>query len=202
MLQLGRYLFKRAEGAAEIEQIHRLNYRTFVEEIPQHVSCEPGRLVDKYHHKNTYFVAVCEQRVVGMISVHDRPPFSVASRLPDPAILARQDRTRMEVRLLAVEPAHRGGPLMIGLLWLALDHATGRYDDVYISGVMERVPMYERLGFRPLGPAVADGSAAFVPMRVSFPLDERVAQLVGQWKSRMKRLAGAVGHRTADAHGE
>jgi predicted N-acetyltransferase YhbS len=193
MLQLGRYLLKRAESAEEIEQVHRLNYRTFVEEIPQHVSDEPGRLVDQFHHKNTYFVAMCEQRVVGMISVHDQPPFSVASRLPDPAILERADRTRMEVRLLAVEPAHRGGPLMIGLLWMALDYALERYDQVYISGVTQRVPMYERLGFRPLGPAIADGAAAFVPMRVEFPLEERVAQLVRQWRSRMQRLAGAVG---------
>jgi predicted N-acetyltransferase YhbS len=201
MLQLGRYQLKRAETDAEIEQIHRLNYRTFVEEIPQHASDEPGRLVDKFHHKNTYFVAVCEQqRVVGMISVHDQPPFSVASRLPDPRILERADRTRMEVRLLAVEPAHRGGPLMIGLLWMALDYALERYDEVYISGVTQRVPMYERLGFRPLGPAIADGAAAFVPMRVTFPLEERVARLAGQWKSRMRRLTGAVGNQAADEH--
>jgi predicted N-acetyltransferase YhbS len=198
MWQLGRYLLKRAETAEEIEQIHRLNYRTFVEEIPQHASDEQDRLVDKFHHKNTYFVAVCDQCVVGMISVHDQPPFSVASRLPDPAILERSDRTRMEVRLLAVEPAHRGGPLMIGLLWMALDYALERYDEVYISGVTQRVPMYERLGFRPLGPAIADGAAAFVPMRVAFPLEARVARLAGQWKSRMRRLTGAAGNQAAD----
>ena len=74
MLQLGKYHFKRAETADEIEQIHRLNYRTFVEEIPQHTAQEPGRLVDKFHAKNTYFVAVSEGSVVGMVCFHDQPP--------------------------------------------------------------------------------------------------------------------------------
>ena len=119
MPQIGNYLFKRAESDDELEQIHRLNYRTFVEEIPQHESPEPGRLVDKFHEKNTYFVAVVDHRVVGMLSFHDQPPFSIAARLPDVAILESPGRRRMEVRLLAVEPAHRGGPVMIGLLWLA-----------------------------------------------------------------------------------
>lgn len=198
MLPLGRYLFKRADSDDEIEQIHRLNYRTFVEEIPQHAADEPGRLVDKFHAKNTYFVAVSEGCVVGMISVHDQPPFSVASRLPDPTVLDHPEKRQLEVRLLAVEPSHRGGPVMIGLLWMALEYAQQRYDEVYISGVVERVPMYERLGFRSLGPAIADGTAAFVPMRVSFPLVERVAKLARLWMSRMNRLAGAAGKSMAD----
>jgi hypothetical protein len=188
MLQFGRDAFQRATTEDELEQIHRLNYRTFVEEIPQHHATEPGRLVDKFHAKNTYFVALVAGRVVGMISVHDRPPFSIAARLPDPAILAVPGRRSLEVRLLAVEPAHRGGPVMIGLLWTALVHARGSYDDVYISGVAERVPMYERLGFRALGPAVPDGTAAFVPMCVTFPLSPSVEKLARQWTARMARL--------------
>lgn len=202
MLQLGRYQFKRADSDDEIEQIHRLNYRTFVEEIPQHTADEPGRLVDKFHAKNTYFVAVSNGCVVGMLSVHDQPPFSVASRLSDPTILDRPGKRQMEVRLLAVEPVQRGGPVMIGLLWMALEYAQRQYDEVYISGVVERVPMYERLGFRPLGPAVADGTAAFVPMRVSFPLDEQVAKLARMWLSRVERLTGAAGKRLADERRE
>jgi predicted N-acetyltransferase YhbS len=200
MLQLGKYHFKRAETADEIEQIHRLNYRTFVEEIPQHTAQEPGRLVDKFHAKNTYFVAMTEGSVVGMVCFHDQPPYSVASRLVDPTILEHPPLRRMEVRLLAVEPAHRGGPIMIALLWLALEHARRHYDEVYISGVAERVPMYERLGFRALGPAVPDGTAAFVPMRVSFPLDEAVAKLASLWVSRMNRLYGAVDKQVVDKH--
>jgi hypothetical protein len=188
MLRFGRYTFQRATTGDEFEQVHRLNYRTFVEEIPQHRATEPGRLVDKFHAKNTYFVALVAGRVVGMISVHDQPPFSIASRLPDPTILAVHGRRSLEVRLLAVEPAHRGGPVMIGLLWTALVHARRGYDVVYISGVADRVPMYERLGFRALGPAVPDGTAAFVPMCVTFPLPSNVEKLAHQWTARTARL--------------
>ncbi|MEX0676865.1 MAG: GNAT family N-acetyltransferase [Pirellulales bacterium] len=198
MLQVGRYVFKRADAPDEFQQIHRLNYRTFVEEIPQHAASRRGRLIDKFHAKSTYFVALLDSRVVGMLSVHDRPPFSVAARLPDPSILDSPGRRPMEVRLLAVEPRHRGGPVLAGLLFSALEHARDRYDDVYISGVAERVELYERLGFRPLGPAVTSGAAAFVPMRVSFPLDEKVEKLARQWSSRLARLTNGAASRAAD----
>lgn len=194
MLQVGRYIFKRADAGDEFEQIHRLNYRTFVEEIPQHAASRRGRLIDKFHAKNTYFVALLEGRVVGMLSVHDQPPFSVADRLADPSILDAPGRRPLEVRLLAVEPEHRTGPVLGGLLFSVLQHARDRYHDVYISGVAKRVAMYERLGFRALGPAVASGSAAFVPMRVSFPLDEKVEKLARQWSSRVARLTGGGAH--------
>ena len=49
--------FKLADDSAEFEAIHRLNYRTFVEEIPQHPPNEAKRLVDRFHAENTY--AIC-----------------------------------------------------------------------------------------------------------------------------------------------
>ena len=83
----GRYLFKRAETEWELEQVHQLNYRTFVREIPQHSDPGSGRLIDKFHDKNDYFIALSGDRVIGMVSVHDRPPFSIAERLPDPRLI-------------------------------------------------------------------------------------------------------------------
>ena len=52
MLKVGQYVFKRAETRQEFEQIHRLNFRTFVNEIPQHPDPGSGVLVDKSHTKN------------------------------------------------------------------------------------------------------------------------------------------------------
>jgi aspartate aminotransferase-like enzyme len=195
MLRVGRYVVKRADAADEFEQIHRLNHRTFVEEIPQHTAARDRRLVDKFHAKSTYFVALLEGRVIGMLSVHDRPPFSVADRLSDPSILSAPKRRPLEVRLLAIEPAHRTGPVLAGLLFSALEHARGRYSDVYISGVAERVDMYRRLGFRPLGPPVADGAATFVPMRVTLPLEPNVEELARRWCMRLARPSN-----TSDEH--
>src|SRR5947208_15947168 len=67
MLRLGRYRFKLAETAAEFEQVHRLNYRTFVREIPQHADSGDGSLVDKFHDKNTYILALRDDQIVGMM---------------------------------------------------------------------------------------------------------------------------------------
>lgn len=187
MSHTSRYTFKRAEAGSEFAQIHRLNYRTFVEEIPQHATGRGGRLIDKFHAKNTYFVALCDRRVVGMLSVHDRPPFSVASRLADPSVLKTAGGRPLEIRLLAVEPEHRSGQVLAGLLCSALEHARDRYSDVYISGVAQRVRMYERLGFRPLGPPVDEGCAAFVPMHARLPLDAKVEKLARTWNARLGR---------------
>jgi predicted GNAT family N-acyltransferase len=188
MFRIGRYELKLADTEDEFEQIHRLNYRTFVEEIPQYAAQDAdGRLVDKFHEKNRYWVALCESRVIGMVSAHDRAPFSVAHRLADPSILEAPGRRPFEVRLLAVEPAHRAGPVMAGLLWAALEFARDRYTDVYISGLASRVAMYERLGFRALGDGVDSGGATFVPMRASFPLAPEVERLARYWRSRITR---------------
>ena len=46
-------VFKVASEAWEFEQIHELNYQTFVHEIPQHQQNETQKLVDKYHEENT-----------------------------------------------------------------------------------------------------------------------------------------------------
>ncbi len=139
MLRVGRYFFKQAETADEIEQVHRLNYRTFVSEVQQYADDGAGRLVDKFHQKNTYFIAVRDGRVIGMISVHGEPPFSVTSRLPDPTILQRPGCRPLEVRLLAVDPGERNGPVAYGLMAVFYEFAAANgYTDVYISGVHDR----------------------------------------------------------------
>ena len=50
--------FKVASEDWEFEQIHRLNYGTFVEEIPQHEGNAEKSLVDTFHGENTYFICV------------------------------------------------------------------------------------------------------------------------------------------------
>jgi hypothetical protein len=185
MLQIGRYSFKRAETDDDFEQIHRLNHRTFVEELGQHPPPGSGRLVDKFHGKNVYFVALTAGQVVGMISAHDQAPFSVADRLAEPELLCRPGINPLEVRLLAIEREHRSGLVLAGLLWSMLEFANRRYTDVFISGVMERAGMYERLGFRALGPAVRSGMAEFIPMSMKLPVEPRIQRLAQWWLSRV-----------------
>ena len=42
-------VFKTATEDWEFEQSHRLNYKTFVEEFPQHNASPTLRLVDNFH---------------------------------------------------------------------------------------------------------------------------------------------------------
>jgi aspartate aminotransferase-like enzyme len=190
MLRVGPYVFKRAETRQEYEQIHRLNHRTFVDEIPQHRGTGDGLLVDKFHHKSAYLIVLREQRVVGMISAHDQAPFSVAERLGDPQVLTRAGMRPLEVRLLAIEPKERNSTMFFGLIWSLYEHARAHgYTHLFISGVKERLALYERLGFEALGPAVSSGAAWFVPMVLTIgqlPIKiQRVKQL---WETHVDKV--------------
>ncbi len=164
-LRLGRYSFKPAETAEEYAQVHRLNYKTFVRELPQHSDPGSEQLVDKFHDRNTYFVALYEDRVVGMISGHDQAPFSVADKMNDKRQLSLLGPRPFEVRLLAVEPEHRHRYVVTGLMWAIFRFAEDNgYSHLLISGVADKSGMYEKLGFLPLGPGVASGAVTFIPM--------------------------------------
>ena len=191
MLRVGQYVFKRAETNQEFEQIHRLNHRTFVGEIPQHPDPGNGILIDKFHNKNAYLIVLRESRVVGMVSAHDQPPFSVAERLREPGILQRQGTRPLEVRLLAIEPEERNSTMFFGLIYSLYEYARSHgYTHLFISGIEERLALYQRLGFVALGPAVNSGKASFVPMVLTIgqlPLKmQRVKQL---WEIHMDKVA-------------
>ncbi|MBM3986310.1 MAG: aminotransferase class V-fold PLP-dependent enzyme, partial [Planctomycetes bacterium] len=193
----GAFTFKVADRPEEFAQLHALNFRTFVREVPQHDGADgqaDGRLVDKFHDKNTYFVALCEGRVVGMLAVHDQPPFSIADKLADPSALAGLGPRPLEVRLLAVEPEHRHSLVLGGLGVAMLRHARVHgHSHLLISGFVDRLRMYERIGFRALGPPVRSGAVDFVPM-VAF-----VDRLPGRIEADAARLARrlADGRRTS-----
>jgi len=164
----GNLIFKQAETAAEFDQIHQLNYRTFAEEVQQYVPDGSGVLVDRFHDKNVYFIAVENGRVLGMVAANDQPPFSVEKRLPDSASLEALGGPLFEVRLLALEPDSRHSMILGCLLWELYRYASKRgYSHAVISGITRNLEMYERIGFQALGPAVGSGDASFVPMALS-----------------------------------
>jgi len=157
-------LFKSAETEAEFQQIHALNHRIFAEEIAQHPTDPSRLLVDRLDSQNHYFIAVHQDKVIGMVSAHSGPAFSVSRRLPAPQTLSDFPRP-FEVRLLAIHPAQRNRTVLSGLLWQVYDFAlSNRGSHLLISAITEREPMYRKLGFEPLGPAVPEGAASFIPM--------------------------------------
>ncbi|MGC8741861.1 MAG: GNAT family N-acetyltransferase [Candidatus Sumerlaeaceae bacterium] len=171
--------FKVATEPEEFEQIHRLNYRTFVKEIPQHQPNEEGKLVDRFHDENTYLICVCDGRVVGMLAVRDRRPFSLDLKLADLDDLLPPANAMCEIRLLAVEPEFRTGRVFRGLaLELARYALRKGYDLALISGTTRQLKLYQHLGFVPFGPLVGSPGAQFQPMYMTKKEFEKITMQV------------------------
>src|SRR3974377_1520576 len=92
-------VFKFATEDWEIEQIHRLNYKTFVEEIPQHQAAPTHRLVDKFHRQNTYLICLCGGKLAGMLAVRGERPFSLDQKLEQLDSYLPPGRRICEIRL-------------------------------------------------------------------------------------------------------
>lgn len=160
-------VFKEASSPEEILQIEQLNHQTFAVEIAQHALREDGRLPDRFHATNHYFIAKRDGVLLGMISANTTPPFSTEKRLPSNDAVYQFGNRPCEIRLLSVRQNARGGMVLAGLFWKVYEFAKREScSHLVISGVLERVPMYESLGFRAMGPAVEDGKASFVPMEL------------------------------------
>lgn len=165
---MGELVFKIAQESDEFEQIHRLNYLTFVEEIPQHSPNPQGRLVDKFHHENTYFIALADRRVVGMICARDKRPLSLDQKLENLDSYLPQHRALCEFRLLAVEKEYRAPRVFQGLLRSMAEYSMAKgYDLAIMTGTTRQLRLYKHLGFEPFGPLVGTDDARFQPMYIT-----------------------------------
>ncbi len=173
-------VFKTATEDWELEQIHRLNYKTFVEEIPQHKASPTHRLVDKFHAENTYLICLCGRTLVGMLAVRANRPFSLDQKLPDLDSHLPAGLKVSEIRLLAIEKKFRGargGQVLAGILALLWQHGVENgYGLAVISGTMRQLKLYQHLGFVPFGPVVGQGEAQFQPMYVTLETFEVTAR--------------------------
>jgi hypothetical protein len=157
--------FKVASEDWELQQVHRLNYQTFVEEIPQHAPNVEGSLVDAFHEQNTYIIALRDRQVVGMVALRGQRPFSLDKKLPDLDQHLPPGRRPCEIRLLATTPDSRNGFVFRGLGKLLAQYALGQgYDLAVISGTTRQQKLYRHLGFAPFGPLVGSGAALYQPM--------------------------------------
>lgn len=171
-----RIVYRLAQSEEDFEKLRRLNHAAFAEELGQHETREDGRLQDRFEAKSLYLLALDGERLAAMVCWSAERPFSVESRLPSPDVLDELPQPLCEVRLLAVERSYRNTTVFAGLLARLLKElrAVGAAT-VLISGVEGRVEMYERMGFRALGPAVPHGAARFVPMALRLDgLPERI----------------------------
>jgi aspartate aminotransferase-like enzyme/GNAT superfamily N-acetyltransferase len=167
MSLLDGFVFKIAELPWEIEAVHALNYKTFVEEIPQHEPNPEKKLPDRYHAENTYIVCVHpdERILAGMIAFRDKRPFSLDLKLENLDAHLPPGRSLCEIRLLAVEDEYRYTRITQGLIAQLVQHAIDcGHDLAVISGTVRQLKLYRYLGFIPFGPVVGTDDAQYQPM--------------------------------------
>ena len=188
--ELGEYTFKIADLPQEFDKILRLLYRTFVVDVPLYDDPVTDYLVDKFHERNVYLIALRNGNVCGMMAVHDQPPFSVAAAIEDPNILDRLGPRLIEVRTFAVEPQERLGVAFLGLACSIYEYAkSNRYGHIVVTEKAVRQEIYERLGFRALGPPTLRGHEHFVPMALDLShIPDKSRQDLDRWSRRTRIL--------------
>lgn len=165
--------FKIATEPWEFEQIHRLNYKTFVEEIPQHQPNPAKMLVDQFHEQNTYFICLRGRQVIGMVAVRDKRPFSLDKKLKNLDAYLPKAASMCEIRLLAIEKEYRHGLVPYKLLKKMGEYCQQqRYELWLISGTVREQKLYEHIGFVPFGPLVGTAEAPFQPMYLTLKTAE------------------------------
>lgn len=164
----------------DFDAIRQLNHRTFAEEIPQHPVRDDGRLVDRFEGDSLFIVARAGTDLVGMLSVRPDRPFSLEAKLPGFERYLPPGRRVCEVRLLSVEPSHRQGTVLRGLLARLVRECDARGLDLAVmSATTRQLRLYQHLGCVPFGHLVGAADAQFQPMYVTREaLVERVGTLL------------------------
>ena len=168
MEQNSPLVFKIATEDWEFDLIHQLNYKTFVEEIPQHQASATRRRVDPFHAENTYLICLCDRHLVGMLALRAKRPFSLDQKLENLDSYLPPGRALCEIRLLAVDKKFRTGQVFQGLMALVWQSfIENGHDLAVISGTTRQAKLYHHLGFIPFGPLTGAEGAQFQPMYLS-----------------------------------
>jgi len=101
-------MYKIADQTWEFESIHKPNYKTFVEEIPQHEQTEERKRIDSFHEENTYLICLDGQKLVGMVAVRRKRPFSLDKKIPhlDEWLPEREMKKMLDCLQMQIEQVH------------------------------------------------------------------------------------------------
>jgi predicted N-acetyltransferase YhbS len=161
-------IIKPATELNEFEQIHQLNYKTFVEEIPQHQQNADKQLIDKFHSKNQYIIAKRNAKVIGMVCYNRERPFSLDTKITDLDNYLPKHSSLAEIRLLSISAEERKTRIAYRLLqYLCATLIQQQTDAAVISGTTRQLKMYSRMGFIPFGSLIGSGEALFQPMFIT-----------------------------------
>ncbi len=162
------FQIKVAEFDWEFEAIHRLNYETFVEEIPQHERNEQHRLVDKFHDENSYLICLHDKELIGMAALRANRPFSLDQKLGNvEEFLPVKYHGLAEIRLLVVKKEYRYSKVSQEFLVRVVEFCAKQYDVGVVSATLSQKRLYRHMGFTPFGPLVGKGKVQFQPMYIT-----------------------------------
>ncbi len=180
-------IFKIADHQSEFDQINRLNYETFVEEIPQHKMNTSKILVDKFHDQNTYIICVDGTALIGMLAVRGQRPFSLDYKLENLDSYLPDGKSVCEIRLLSVRKEYRHTGIFSGLMKATMNFCDqNNFDMAVISGTLRQLKLYYHLGFVPFGPVVGTKEAGFQPMYLTSEQLKKSIQIKNE-KSESKK---------------
>ncbi|PDZ04322.1 GNAT family N-acetyltransferase [Bacillus cereus] len=162
-------IYKVADQAWEFECIHKLNYKTFVEEIPQHEETKERVRIDRFHDENTYLICLDDDKLVGMVALRGKRPFSLDYKITNLDLYLQEHGEHVyEIRLLSVEREYRNGRALLGLIrFLHRYLLLNGYELALISATTRELPLYEQMGFKSFHTLVGTEEAAFQPMYVT-----------------------------------
>ena len=186
-------IYKIANTEEEYDQIFKLNYETFVEEIPQHEKNETKKLKDKFHDKNIYIIAKKKHDVIGMIALSDQRPFSLDLKLNDIDKYYKGNYKKpVEIRLLSIKEQYRKTKVFTELLQRTFNYIIqNAYDIVFISGTTRQEKLYNHLGFVKFHENVGTKDAEYMPMYLKLDSGNKVLERMSQ-AQRVNFLPGPV----------
>jgi ribosomal protein S18 acetylase RimI-like enzyme len=161
--------FKIACEDYEFEQIHKLNYEVYVEELGKEPPNPERRLVDRFHEENTYLICLDGHEVVGMMAIRAERPFSLDEKMQEVDAYLPPHNKACEFRVLAVRKDYRSRRLGDKLIRRAGEYGISKgYDLGVIAAVKKLETAYKRYGFVAFGSVVGTPEVPLQPMYISY----------------------------------
>lgn len=176
-----KYNFKIANNEEEFKQIHKLNYMTFVEEIPQREANEDRILIDQFHDENFYVICKKSDKIIGMLALRGKRPFSLDKKIPDLDSYLPEHNSVCEVRMLSIIKKYRSSVVFVGLLKTLKSVMEERYDLILISGYLKHLKLYKNLGFNNFAYPVGKKGALYQPMYLRYE-DHKLRKIFDNFK--------------------
>ena len=173
-------------------QIDRMRHRIYATELGQFAPRADGILRDRPEVESTYIKALDNGKLVGFVGITapESPAYSIDHYVSRRNTPLTYDEHLFEIRALTVVDSARGSMVAAALMYAAFRwvQAHGGRQIVAI-GHQKVIPMYERMGMRPIGIAFACGRLQYELL--SAPVDTIETELT-RFDARLNRLEKQV----------